>query len=96
MCKAFRVNENMVSDTCELSVRQGFQFISYFENWWSMCRFVHKQMKKLLVKILVLMRRFPKQPHPKSEKDRTRHDIDDKNNALIEDFAEAGSKIGDG
>ena len=50
--------------------------------------FVHKQMKKLLVKILILMRCFPKQPHAKAEKDRTRNDIDDKNNALIEDIAQ--------
>ena len=50
--------------------------------------FVHKQMKKLLVKTLVSMRRFPKQPHPKSKKDRTRHDIDDKNNALIKNIAQ--------
>jgi hypothetical protein len=31
-------------------------------------------MKKLLLKILVLMRRFPQQPYTKSQKDRTRHD----------------------
>ena len=64
--------------------------------------FVHKQMKKLLVvpslrsrhldeidgQTLVLMRCFPKQPHPKSEKDRACYDINDKNNPLIEDFTQ--------